>query len=324
MTFIRAGSADDRLREIAASARQILNQRCFSCHGANGVARKNVFVLDRNRLIASRTVVPGDSSSLLLSLVGSGAMPPGGPALTTGEQEILKDWIVSGAPRWDEPVDSGRSFQKEQSLLALIRNDLLQARERNRSFLRYFSLAHLYNASVPDAELDTYRAALSKLVNSLSWHREVTPLTSIDPARTVFRVDLRDYNWTAATWNMLFVAYPYGVRGAESRAIDQLSGSTLPYVRADWFVANASVPPLYHDILGLPRTARELEQQLGIDAARDLEEEKNVARAGLRSSGVSSNNRVLEPIPLRTALIGRASISEATWTIKTSSRTRFD
>ena len=293
-TFIRPGSADDHQRDVATSAREILNRRCFSCHGANGVARKNVLVLDRDRLIESRAIVPGDSGSLLLSLVESGAMPPGGPVLTADEKETLKTWIISGAPGWDGPVDSKRVFQKEQSLLALIRNDLLQARERNRSFLRYFSFAHLYNAGVPDAELETYRAALSKLVNSLSWHREVTPISAIDPARTVFRVDLRDYNWSAATWNMLLAVYPYGVRGAESRAIDQLSGSTLPYIRADWFVANASVPPLYHDILGLPKTARELEQQLGIDAARDLEEEKNVARAGLRSSGVSSNNRVLE------------------------------
>ena len=293
-TFIRPGSADDHQRDVATSAREILNRRCFSCHGANGVARKNVLVLDRDRLIESRAIVPGDSGSLLLSLVESGAMPPGGPVLTADEKETLKTWIISGAPGWDGPVDSKRVFQKEQSLLALIRNDLLQARERNRSFLRYFSLAHLYNAGVPDAELETYRAALSKLVNSLSWHREVTPISAIDPARTVFRVDLRDYNWSAATWNMLLAVYPYGVRGAESRAIDQLSGSTLPYIRADWFVANASVPPLYHDILGLPKTVRELEQQLGIDAARDLEEEKNVARAGLRSSGVSSNNRVLE------------------------------
>jgi hypothetical protein len=44
----------------------------------------------------------------------------------------------------------------------------------------------------------------------------------------------------------------------------------------------------------LPGTALELERQLGIDAARDLQEEKNVARAGLRSSGASQNNRVLE------------------------------
>ena len=293
-TFICVGSADDQPRQLAARAREILNRRCFACHGANGVARKNVFVLDRDRLIAAGAIVPGDSGSRLLTLVQSGAMPMGGPALDNSEKTTLKDWILSGAPSWDQAVDSKRSFLTESALLALIRNDLLNARERNRSFLRYFSLAHLHNAGVPATELDTYRAALSKLVNSLSWHREVTPLASIDAERTVFRVDLRDYNWTAATWNMLFVAYPYGIRGADSRAIDQLSGAPLPYIRADWFVANASVPPLYHDILVLPKTARELEQQLGIDVARDLEEEKNVARAGLRSSGVSSNNRVLE------------------------------
>src|SRR5262249_25659213 len=133
-----------------------------------------------------------------------------------------------------------------------------------------------------------------KLVNSLSWHREITPLVPIDPARTVFRIDLRDYNWTAATWNLLLAVYPYGIRTADSRVIDQLSGSPLPYLRADWFVANASIPPLYQDILGLPKTVRELEQMIGIEAAQDLAEEKNVARAGLRSSGVSQNNRVLE------------------------------
>jgi hypothetical protein len=288
------GSADDGPPAIATRAREVLNRRCFACHGANGVARKNVFVLDRDRLLASRTVVPGDPSSLLLALVETGAMPMGGPSLDSSEKDALRDWIVSGAPNWDHAADSKRTFLTEPALLALIRDDLLRSRERNRSFLRYFSLAHLHNAGVAEAELDVYRSALSKLVNSLSWHREVTPLASIDARRTVFRVDLRDYNWTAATWNLLFAAYPYGIRGSDSRAIDQLSGAPLPYIRADWFVATASVPPLYHDILGLPKTARELEQQLGIDAARDLEEEKNVARAGLRSSGVSSNNRVLE------------------------------
>ncbi|HKS40525.1 MAG TPA: hypothetical protein VJX74_07900, partial [Blastocatellia bacterium] len=30
----------------ALRARDILKQRCFQCHGANGIARKNVFVLD--------------------------------------------------------------------------------------------------------------------------------------------------------------------------------------------------------------------------------------------------------------------------------------
>jgi mono/diheme cytochrome c family protein len=286
--------ADDGPRGTAATAREILNRRCFACHGANGIARKNIFVLDRDRLVTSGIVVPNDSTSLLLRLVESGVMPLGGPELTSTEKEALRNWIQTGAPAWDEPSEPGRKFLTEPEILALIRNDLLESRERNRPFLRYFSLANLHNAGLSSAELDVSRAALSKLVNSLSWHREVTPLVPIDPARTIFRVDLRDYNWTAATWNLLFAVYPYGVRGTESRLIDQLSGASLPYIRADWFVATASVPPLYHDILGLPKTVRELEQQLGIDAARDLEEEKNVARAGLRSSGVSSNNRVLE------------------------------
>lgn len=286
--------ADERDRELAVTAREILSRRCFGCHGANGIARKNVFVLERDRLITSRIVIPGDSNSLLLSLINSGAMPAGGPELTSAEKDSLRSWIVSGAPSWDQPVEAKRSFLGETALLSVIRNDLLKARDRNRPFLRYFSLAHLYNAGVSDEELEAARVGLSKLVNSLSWHKEITPLATVDPARTIFRIDLRDYNWTVATWNLLLAVYPYGVRGVDSRTIDVLSGSPLPYIRADWFVANASVPPLYHDLLGLPKNVRELEQLLGIETARDLEEEKNVARAGLRSSGVSQNNRVLE------------------------------
>lgn len=292
--LLRGSSADDGRREIATRARDILNRRCFACHGANGVGRKNVFVLDRDRLVASQTVIPGDSNSLLLKMVESGAMPLRGE-LSIEEKDTLRNWVKSGAPNWaEETIASKRVFLTEPAIMALMRNDLLQTPERNRAFIRYFSLAHLFNTGVSEAELETYRAGLSKLMNSLSWHREITPLASIDASRTIFRVDLRDYNWTASTWNTVLAAYPYGVSGAESRLITELSGSPLPYIRADWFAASASVPPLYHDILGLPKTAQELERQLGIDASRDLEEEKSVARAGLRSSGVSQNNRVLE------------------------------
>ena len=294
LAFGNAASTKDGDRTVSTLARDILSRRCFACHGANGLARKNIFVLDRDRLVASRTIIPRDTNSLLLTVVESGAMPMNGPELSRDEKDVLRNWIASGAPNWDDTKKSNRTFLTEPALLALIRNDLLQTNDRSRPFLRYFSLAHLYNAGVSDEELDTDRAALSKLVNSLSWHREITPLMSIDPSRTIFRIDLRDYNWTSATWNLLLAVYPYGIRSADSRVIDRLSGSPLPYLRGDWFVANASIPPLYHDILGLPRTVRELEQALGIEAARDLREEKNVVRAGLRSSAVSQNNRVLE------------------------------
>ena len=31
----------------------------------------------------------------------------------------------------------------------------------------------------------------------------------------------------------------------------------VPYIYVDWFLATAVLPPLYHDILDLPETARE-------------------------------------------------------------------
>ncbi|MEK6407785.1 MAG: hypothetical protein AABN34_12545 [Acidobacteriota bacterium] len=286
-------SADDRQREIAASARDVLTRRCLACHGANGAALKNIFVLDRERLVATQVIVPGDRESLLLKMVESGAMPEGGPPLAEPEKSILRDWVIAGAPVWDT-VSPKREFITEQKILTLIEQDLLNQPQRSRQFLRYFSLAHLYNAGVSELDLGTYRAGLSKLINSLSWHKEITRPAIVDSASTVFRIDLRDYSWTGETWDLLLAAYPYALRSAEGTSIAGISGANAPYVRADWFAAHASVPPLYHDLLGLPCSAVELERLLGVDAARDLAEEKNLARAGVRASGVSQNNRVLQ------------------------------
>ncbi|MFY9609421.1 MAG: hypothetical protein WAU45_12500 [Blastocatellia bacterium] len=288
----RPTAGDDR--DPSGRARAVLAQRCFSCHGLNGVARKNVFVLDRDRLISSRTVVPGDVNCLLLKMVESGAMPLGGPELADDEKATLRAWVLAGAPVFEDDAAKARTFLSESAILAQIRADLAATPDRTRPYLRYFSLANLYNERVSDAELETYRSALSKLINSLSWHPEIIPPAAIDSTGTVFRIDLRDYNWTLTTWNVLVAAYPYTVRTSDGDSIAHITGSPIPYLRGDWFVAEASVAPLYHDILDLPRTVQDLETQLGVDAARDLAEGKNVARAGIRSSGVSQNNRILE------------------------------
>ena len=56
---------------------------------------------------------------------------------------------------------------------------------------RYFTLAPLHNAGLSNEELQTYRNALNKLVNSLSWGSRIVNPAPIDPAKTVFRIDLR-------------------------------------------------------------------------------------------------------------------------------------
>ena len=70
----------------------------------------------------------------------------------------------------------------------------------------------------------------------------------------------------------------------------------VPSVHVDWFIANASTPPLYHDLLSLPLTDRDLETRLEVDVARNLINAPGVRvwRAGFKNSGVSNHNRVLE------------------------------
>ena len=70
----------------------------------------------------------------------------------------------------------------------------------------------------------------------------------------------------------------------------------VPFVHVDWFLATASLPPLYNDILGLPETDRALEAELDVDVAANLQTAPGIRvwRAGFNNSGVSRNNRVIE------------------------------
>ena len=70
----------------------------------------------------------------------------------------------------------------------------------------------------------------------------------------------------------------------------------VPSVHIDWFIATASTPPLYHELLSLPLTVGELESRLEVDVARNLRDAPGIEvwRAGLKNSGVSNHNRVVE------------------------------
>ena len=67
----------------------------------------------------------------------------------------------------------------------------------------------------------------------------------------------------------------------------------MPHVRADWFIANASRPPLYHALLDIPEKLHDLEERLDVDPAADFHRNK-LARAGFATSGVSSQNQLVD------------------------------
>ncbi|GIW82501.1 MAG: hypothetical protein KatS3mg105_4308 [Gemmatales bacterium] len=296
--FVCAGSSRSADNELAKQAERVLKTHCYRCHGKEGTSKGGLdFILDRDKLVARKHIVAGKpEASAIFVRVQKEEMPPRKVAKrpTPAELDVLRRWIAAGAPSPSAPV-ANRRFLSEIDIVYLIAADLRKVPERHRKFMRYLTLANLYNAGLPEKELDVYRQAISKLVNSLSWHPRITIPKAIDKERTVFRIDLRDYQWTEETWTRILIFYPHYLpqQGRAARWIATATGTGLPYIRADWFVATASQPPLYHDILQLPLTERDLERSLRVDAVKNIREE-SVVRAGFNNSGIARNNRILE------------------------------
>jgi WD40 repeat protein/mono/diheme cytochrome c family protein len=292
-----SASAGPEQTELARKAQAILKANCHRCHGQDGAVEGGMnYILDRDKLIARKKVVSGKAEqSPLFKRIAAGKMPPAGekPRPTPADLAIIKQWIDSGAPS-AQPVVA-RALVTESDVYDVILADLDRLEKRSRRFARYFSLAPLANAGAGADELETYRHALAKLLNSLSWHPRITLPKAVDPAGLVLRIDLRDFLWDANLWNRLLADYPYGILldTAVARAVLVGTRTRMPCVRADWFIANASRAPLYYDLLQIPTNASELERQLRVDVALDIQQER-VARCGFNGSGISRNNRVLE------------------------------
>jgi hypothetical protein len=287
----------DRI-SVARKAHDILKASCYRCHGENGTAEGGFnFVLDRDKLVARRKLLPGDAEhSKLYRRVSEGEMPPEGetPRPTPAEIANLKEWIDEGAPAGVQ-VTRPSSFITEAQVVALIHADVVSRPERDRRFLRYFTITHLANAGFSSDELLTYQHALAKLVNSLSWRNRIVVPEPINLDATILRVDIRDYQWTERVWDNILASYPYGVLQGipEAKACFDIAGGQLSHVRLDWFVAVACSPPLYHQVLQLPEEDRRLEEQLHIDVVENIRQER-VVRAAFNGSGVSRNNRLIE------------------------------
>jgi mono/diheme cytochrome c family protein len=281
---------------LVTRVQSILEQSCHSCHGESGSNEGGMnYVLDLKRLVETGKIVARDAEkSDLMARIADGSMPPDGiePRVSPADIALIGEWISAGAPFAEKP---NRRFIDNLDVARFIRDDLHEVGERDRRFTRYFTITHLYNAGRSDDELQTYRLALGKLINSLSWERQLVHPVPVDPESTIFRIDIRDLRWKSTTWGQILAWYPYGfhINSALIQEIEEMSGAHLPSIRGDWFVAVASRPPLYHDILELPDTLQGLQDLLRIDFRQDVAQER-VARAGFNESGVSEHPRIIE------------------------------
>ena len=295
--------------QLAQDAYAIFEGSCLICHGSDGAYRETL-LMEHATLIGGGTVVPGNpnASELYKRLLGpteSGVqMPFGQPPLPPQSIEAIRRWIVAGAPDWAVTPTTDSRFISPGEILDTIETHLMSLTPFDRAYARYFTLAHLYNSGETPELLGEYRKALYKLVNSLSWGLDVINPIPIDTQAAIFYIDLRHYEWDVNdAWSKIEEEYPYHIAFDTQTALRNQLGrlqtqmkTDVPSVHIDWFIAIASTPPLYHDLLSLPLTDRELETRLEVDVARNLINAPGVRvlRAGFNNSGVSNNNRVVE------------------------------
>ena len=297
---------------LALQAFEVLEKNCASCHGVTRVSGtldirepKTLFSQSKNPYIVSGN----PENSYLWQRINNGDMPPD-RQLTSTDRDLLKAWISEGTPL--PPIQrehTQRPYVSIANVLDAIRTHQLDADADDRPFLRYFTFDHLHNdTSIENDRLSRMRAGLSKVLNSMHWKANIVRPRQVDRLGTVFSIDIRDLDWDRKgaekedRWNEMMKRYPYGLAHADpndpkiekmDNEIFKLAGSLPAIMRADWFVARATRPPLYELVLRLPNTASELENKLGLDVNDNLTRSR-AARAGFSKSFVSSQNRLVE------------------------------
>ena len=309
--FVVSYHSVDARENLAQQAFAIFQQNCLNCHGEHGAFTEEI-IIEHTALIETGAVVPGSpiASELyrrLLETDSAKRMPLGQPRLSAEAILTIGDWIQAGAPDWRDTPEADGPFITPKEMLETIEKHVNSLSPFDRAFARYFTMTHLYNAGETTEALHAYRRALSKLVNSLSWGRDIKTPHPIDSEETIFYIDLRDYEWEIGTnrWTQIEQVYPYSIEfnaPTQTNLREKLANlrdemdCEVPFVHVDWFLANASLPPLYHDILNLPETDHELETRLEVNVVENIRNAagRRVWRAGFNDSGVSNNNRVVE------------------------------
>ncbi|MFM9963532.1 MAG: DUF4384 domain-containing protein [Planctomycetaceae bacterium] len=313
-------AAQKRGDELDQRVLTILEAKCVMCHdrlGASaGAGVNNLLKLD-DLVSAYGDAKQPEQSGLYQLIAGKEPKMPqrrlkdvdwGGPLAESDKADILK-WLKRGGPSSQYLVAEKRELITGPELLKRIARDLDTLDKPKRLQARYLTLANLHNhRRLRNAELERFRQAVVKLLNSLSRSEQVLGLDTsktakrivvIDDERAILRFDLEDLGWSAADWDKIAQHDPYALEllTEDGQQIAGATSSKRPFLRADWFVFAASQPPLYHELVSIPAQLKDLETSLGLDREQAIRDGR-VARAGFDHSQVSFNNRLVERIPL--------------------------
>jgi len=308
-----------------AQAENILASNCGQCHGPaltplQASAGMN-FIDDMDRLALEGKLKPGNSAdSRIIQRMREGSMPPPAslkPQVSDQEIDTVAQFIDN--PRFWPDYNLSTDVCTDQlfdfdSLYQEVAGDLARQDNDDALTTRYIALTNRFTAGVcADTTLDKDRQAMFKMVNALSTETSVRVPEPVDPAQTIYRIDLKDYGWDVAVdvvdavgnvqsfdnrWDAIAAFNPYAVPFVGDDADDAVadSGTQFPVMFADSMLDTATIGNLYYaliDVNVLDTLDNFILNDLAIDVAQNLIDEDQV-RAGTTKSRISRQDRVVQ------------------------------
>ncbi len=230
---------------------------------------------------------------------GSGLSGAGGSSAMTSP-ETPPDVVVP-------PACTNPAVDFDQ-LFAAIRIDLVGRDAVERVFSRYISLTNRFTAGYCPETLETDRRALFKMLNMLSTNAIIALPQSINETDTLYRIDLRAYDWDRAigvdgvnfndVWEAVALSNPYAVPFVGDDADDAVAdtGTAFPLMFADQMLGVAMTGNLYYAMIGVDvnQTLSDFTLNvLEIDLQQNLDDEQSL-RAGTTRSTLSRQDRLVQ------------------------------
>lgn len=216
---------------------------------------------------------------------------------TAPEIEAVRDWIEDLGPQANEIRNAcaARPRLTQSEMMTSVQRWLDQVGPEVADDTRFISLAHLQASCATDGELASYRQAVTKALNSMSWSETRAQVETVGDSLALLAVRLSALGWLEVHWERLASAYPRGGIADIPPAILNATGTATPIIRADWLASAARGGSLYSDLIGLPKTLPELGRLMALDlgpatATRPVPSK----RLAVRSSPVTRGQRVIE------------------------------
>jgi mono/diheme cytochrome c family protein len=317
---VGSGDPDDPFgTPLGQEVKEILQTNCGDCHIGQGSQGDFGYLLDVQELVNSKKVIPGakEDSQLYTRMVG-GTMPPAFRRViqtpTYGQIDQVGKWIDELQLEDPDGVCEPLEFMSVDEQIEAMQADIQSLDPVNEQpFTRYLTITYSSNAGECGRALQRQRYALFKGINSVSTNPVIGRPVPIDENETIYRIDIRDYNWDRDIdleddgvvdfpdgWEAIVAnndnataAFMIEYQGDNADDLKLDAGTNIPFMPVNVFLQATEFGDLYYTLIGGRANLFDFELEvLGIDTVAEIAD-NNLARAGFSNSGVSKQERVL-------------------------------